>query len=402
MRDASTRPAGGRPAATPPGDAPVPVVLAGARGHGAWHLENLRRLSATGLVRLAGVCDTVPPAPGEPAGFPAPAHGTDLGELTARTGAGIVIVCTPLHTHTDLALAAAAQGAHVLLEKPPAPSYAAYERLVAGVEASGRACQIGFQSLGSHALDAVRALVADGAIGTVRGIGAAGNWVRDEHYFRRAAWSGRRRMGGTDVVDGVLTNPLAHAVATALALDGSERAEDVGAIELELFRANTIEADDTSALRLRTARGTVVTVTATLCAERNAEPYVVVHGDRGRVTFWYKQDRVLLQRAGRGPQEQRYGRTDLLENLVAHVRHGEDLLVPPRATGAFMKVVEAVRTAPDPVPLPDGAWRTEPGERSTRRVVTGVDGMVTAGAETLALFSELGAPWAAPNGVVRR
>lgn len=402
MREASPRPAGGGPPVTPSGAAPVPVVLAGARGHGAWHLENLRRLSATGLVRLAGICDTAALAPGEPAGFPEPARGTDLGELTARTGAGIVIVCTPIHTHTDLALAAAAQGAHVLLEKPPAPSYAAYERLVAGVEASGRACQIGFQSLGSHALAAVRTLVADGAIGAVRGIGAAGNWVREEHYFRRAAWSGRRRIGATDVVDGVLTNPLAHAVATALALDGTERAEDVGAIELELFRANAIEADDTSALRLRTARGTVVTVTATLCAERNTEPYVVVHGDRGRVTFWYKHDRVLLQRAGHGPQERRYGRTDLLENLVAHVRHGEDLLVPPHATGAFMKVVEAVRTAPDPVPLLPDAWRTEPGERSARRVVTGVDAMVSAGAERLALFSELGAPWAAAGGVVPR
>ncbi|MEU4093140.1 Gfo/Idh/MocA family oxidoreductase [Streptomyces sp. NPDC026673] len=377
----------------------MPVVLAGARGHGAWHLANLRRLSAAGLVRLAGVCDTTPFGPGELPGFPEPAQGTDLGELTARTGAGIAIVCTPLHTHTDLALAALAQGAHVLLEKPPAPSYAAYERLVAGVEASGRACQIGFQSLGSHALTAVRELVADGAVGAVRGIGAAGNWVREEHYFNRAAWSGRRRMGGTDVVDGVLTNPLAHAVATALALDGSEHAEDVGEIELELFRANAIEADDTSALRLRTARGTVVTVTATLCAERDTEPYVIVHGDRGRVTFWYKQDRVLLQRAGRGPEEHRYGRTDLLENLVAHLRHGEELLVPPRATGAFMKVVEAVRTAPDPAPLPEGVWRTEPGERSARRVVTGVDGMVAAGAETLALFSELGAPWAAPTRV---
>ncbi|MFF7212233.1 Gfo/Idh/MocA family protein [Streptomyces sp. NPDC008238] len=391
------------PSPAPPGGAvPVPVVLAGFRGHGAWHLANLRRLSAAGLVRLAGVCDTVPPAAGEPAGFPGAVHGTDLGELTARTGARIAIVCTPIHTHTDLALAAAAQGAHVLLEKPPAPSYAAYERLVAGTEASGSACQIGFQSLGSHALAAVRALVADGAIGEVRGIGAAGNWVREEHYFHRAAWSGRRRTGGTDVVDGVLTNPLAHAVATALALDGSDRAEDVGAIELELFRANAIEADDTSALRLRTARGTVVTVTATLCAERNSEPYVVVHGDRGRVTLWYKQDRVLLQRAGHGPRERRYGRTDLLENLLAHVRHGAELLVPPRATGAFMKVVEAVRTAPEPVPLPEDAWRTEPGERSGRRVVTGIDAVVTAGAERLALFSELGAPWAAAGGTVPR
>ncbi|WP_405732560.1 Gfo/Idh/MocA family protein [Streptomyces sp. NBC_01537] len=389
---------------TPIRPLPTPVVLAGAHGHGRWHLENLRRLTGAGLVRLVGVCDTAPLTGRELAGLGRPEQSTDLGELTARTGAAIAIVCTPIHTHTDLALTAAAHGAHVLLEKPPAPSYAEYERLVTGIAASGRACQIGFQSLGSHAVAGIRELIADGAVGAVRGISAAGNWVREEHYFTRAAWSGHRTLNGTDVVDGVLTNPLAHAVATALHLDGSDRADDIDSIELELFRANAIESDDTSAVRLRTARGTTITVAATLCAEQSAEPYVIVHGDKGRVTFWYKQDLVLLQRAEHGPEERTYRRTDLLENLVAHVRDGDRLLVPPDTTGAFMKVVEAVRTAPDPVPLPEGsAWHTVAGERSGRRVVRGIDGMVAASAETLSLFSELGAPWAAtPAGVRAR
>ena len=30
---------------------PLPVVLAGARGHGRWHLDNIRRLQDTGLVQ---------------------------------------------------------------------------------------------------------------------------------------------------------------------------------------------------------------------------------------------------------------------------------------------------------------------------------------------------------------
>lgn len=39
---------------------PVPVVLAGARGHGRWHLANIRRLQDQGLVRLAGICELTP------------------------------------------------------------------------------------------------------------------------------------------------------------------------------------------------------------------------------------------------------------------------------------------------------------------------------------------------------
>ncbi|MFJ5971141.1 Gfo/Idh/MocA family protein [Streptomyces sp. NPDC093060] len=375
----------------------VPIVLAGARGHGRWHLDNIRRLQANGLVRLAGICELTPLSQEEiPDGLGTPEQSADFGALLDATGARIAVVCTPIPTHTDLALRAAERGVHLLLEKPPAPSYAEYRRMADGIAEAGAACQIGFQSLGSHALPAIRRLVAEGAIGEILGVGGAGAWARDEAYYRRAPWAGRRRLNGVDVVDGVLTNPLAHAVATGLALLGTTRAEDVTGIETELLRANDIESDDTSCVRVRTPRGPV-TVAATLCAEEPGEPYVLVHGDSGRITFWYKQDRVLLQRAGHGPEESAYGRTDLLENLVEHLTTGAPLLVTPDETGAFMQVVEAIRSAPDPAPLPESAWRLLPAER--RRVVPGIDGLVAASADTLALYSELGAPWALPKEV---
>ncbi|MGV9349354.1 Gfo/Idh/MocA family protein [Streptomyces spiralis] len=379
---------------------PLPLVLAGARGHGRWHLDNIRRLQAEGLVRLAGICELTPLTEAElPEGIGTPAQSADFGALLDATGARIAVICTPIPTHTELALAAARRGVHLLLEKPPAPSYAEFRRMADGVAAAGVACQIGFQSLGSHAVPAIRELIDQGAIGQVAGVGGAGAWARDEAYYRRAPWAGRRRLNGVDVVDGVLTNPLAHATATALALVGTTGAGDVTGIETELWRANAIESDDTSCVRVTTARGPV-TIAATLCAERPDEPYVLVHGGSGRITFWYKQDRVLVQRAGHGPEELYFGRTDLLENLVAHLTAGAELLVAPASTDAFMRVVEAVRTAPDPEPLPAGVWRTLPGER--RRVVPGVDGLVAAAADTLSLYSELGAPWAPSKEVTAR
>ncbi|MFJ3621194.1 Gfo/Idh/MocA family protein [Streptomyces iakyrus] len=378
--------------------APLPVVLAGARGHGRWHVENIRRLQKKGVVRLVGICELTPLTEEELGDLGTPEQSADFGALLDATGARAAVICTPIPTHTDLALTAAERGVHLLLEKPPAPSYAEFRRMADGVAAAGVVCQIGFQSLGSHALTAVRELIEKGAIGSLVGIGGAGAWVRDEDYYRRAPWAGKRRLNGVEVIDGALTNPLAHAVATALALGGSTRAEDVAVIETELLRANAIESDDTSCVRITTAQGHPVTVAATLCAEQADEPYVLVHGSSGRITFWYKQDRVLLQRAGHGPEESEHGRTDLLENLVEHLTTGVDLLVPPDETGAFMKVVEAIRTAPDPAPLPDTAWHRVPGEN--RRVVPGIDGLVAAAADTLSLYSELGAPWAPPSNEV--
>ncbi|MGW0606553.1 Gfo/Idh/MocA family protein [Streptomyces sp. NPDC002640] len=384
------------PHPTPP---PVPLVLAGARGHGRLHLENIRRLEAAGRVRLAGVCDLTPLDAAELAGFAAPPRqSSDFAALLDATGARVAVVCTPLQTHADLATAAAARGVHLLLEKPPAASWSAHRRVEEAVREAGTVCQIGFQALGSHALPAIRELVASGAVGRVRGVAAAGAWVRDTAYWARAPWAGRRRLNGVDVVDGVLTNPLAHAVSTALALAGTDRDEDVTGVTTELLRANDIEADDTSCVRVTTDRGVDVVVAATLCAERAGEPYVLVHGESGRITFWYKQDRVLVQRAGHGPEEHVYDRTDLLENLLDHLADGTELIAPPARSGAFMRVLEAVRTAPDPRPLPPDAWHTAHDTPAPRRVVRGVDGLVAACADTLRLFSETGAePWAAPS-----
>jgi predicted dehydrogenase len=378
---------------------PIDLVLAGARGHGRWHLENIRRLQEKGVVRLAGICELTPLGADElPEGFGQPAQSADFGALLDTTGARIAVICTPIPTHTDLALTAAERGVHLLLEKPPAPSYAEFRRMAEGVAKAGVACQIGFQSLGSHAVPAIRRLIEEGAVGDVLGVGGAGAWARPEAYYRRAPWAGKRRLNGVDVVDGVLTNPLAHAVATGLALLGTDRAEDVTGIQTELLRANDIESDDTSCVRVTTPRGPV-TVAATLCAEEPGDPYVVVHGTGGRITHWYKQDRVLVQRAGHGPEETEYGSTDLLENLADHLTTGAALLVEPDATGAFMKVVEAIRLAGDPAALPAGAWHRLPEDG--RRVVTGIDALVAASADTLSLYSELGTPWAPPEEVSR-
>lgn len=372
---------------------PVPVVLAGANGHGRSHLRNLRRLGDAGRVRLVGVCERAQVADGAMDGLGPVPVSEDLGGLIERTGARAAVLATPIHTHLPLARTALERGAHVLLEKPPAPSAAEFDALRAAAEAAEPACQIGFQSLGSAAVGAVRSLVADGAVGEVRGIGAAGTWVRTSAYYARADWAGRRRVDGRDVVDGALTNPFAHAVATALAVAGADRhtPEDV---ETELFRAHPIESDDTSCLRLRTPQGVPVAVAVTLCAERARDPFVVVHGSRGRIVLEYTRDRVVLERDG-GREVRVHPRTDLLENLLDHAEGGARLLVPPEAVSGFMGVLEAVRTAPDPVPVPEGDQDREATDEGLRRVVRDVDRAVLACAERVALFSEIGVPWAA-------
>ncbi|WP_112248221.1 Gfo/Idh/MocA family protein [Kribbella monticola] len=371
---------------------PATVAVAGVHGHGATHLRHVIKLATEGRVRLLAVADPRPPDDDLP---PDVAVYADLRELLAAVEVDVVVISTPIQTHVPLAELALRSGADVLLEKPPAASLAEFEHLLSVIEETGRICQVGFQVAGSRAARTLAELVADGTLGELRGIGAIGTWVRTAQYWQRARWAGRRSLDGVDVVDGAVTNPFAHATAAALMIDGSGRADQVASVETELFRANPIESDDTSAVRVVTSRGTTIVTALTLCAEQNdPEPLVIVHGSAGRAVLRYSVDRLSLTINGRTSDTQ-YGRDDLLENLLDHrADPSVPLLAPFAETGGFTRVVEAVRVAPAPLEIPARLIRWDGEGLERRPIVAEVEKWVTRAGEELALFSELGAPWA--------
>ncbi|MBB2924778.1 putative dehydrogenase [Cellulomonas cellasea] len=322
----------------------------------------------------------------------------DLAGLLAAGAPDVVILCTPIDTHAPLATAALEAGCDVLLEKPPTASLAELEQLVATQERTGRTVQVGFQTYGSHAVARVREIVASGEIGTVTGVGGVGTWVRPDTYWTRARWAGRRTLDGRAVVDGVVTNPLAHAVATALLLAGASRAQDVAHVELDLAHANPIEADDTSSVRVTTTDGLRVALGLTLCAAVQTPPHLVVHGTAGRVVLHYTRDVLEVTGPG-GTRTETCARDDLLENLLAHrADPAVPLHAPLVATGAFMRVLDAVRAAPDPVAIDAAHVDDVTDEQGRHLVVRGVEELCTQVAETLRTFGELGAPWTRSAG----
>ncbi|MGC4937674.1 Gfo/Idh/MocA family protein [Kribbella sp. DT2] len=368
------------------------IALVGVHGHGASHVRNVARLETAGRVRLVAVADPRPPdelAP-EVAVF------GDLSALLAATEVDVVMISTPIHTHVPLAELALRAGADVLLEKPPAASLEEFGRLQRLVEETGRNCQVGFQVHGSKAARTMKQWVADGRLGDVRGIGTVGTWIRTQEYWQRARWAGRRELDGVAVVDGAVTNAFAHSSATALLVDGSGAADQVTTVETELYRANPIESDDTSTIRIRTTRGTTIVAALTLTAEPpGGDPRIIVHGSRGRAVLTYSSDRLDLTVDGVTTTSTPSERDDLLLNLIEHREDpGIELLAPLEQLGGFTKVLEAVRLSEPPREI-DQAYVTWQGEGLQRHpVVTDVSKWAEQAAENLALFSELNAPWA--------
>ena len=219
-----------------------------------------------------------------------------------------------------------------------------------------------------------------------------GAWSRKVGYWNRSPWAGRRSLRGQPVVDGVVTNPLAHATATALAVAGCREADDVVAVDTDLYRANKIDSDDTSVVRTHTTTGMTVTGAFTLCASAQQDPVIQVEGSRGRADYYYTTDRLDITVDGQ-TRTVNAVREDLLENLLAFRRGDAELLVPLVSTGAFMRVLDAVARADEPVKIDPRAvtWSGDGPDRTP--VIDGIEEALQAAVQTDSTFTELGLPW---------
>jgi len=144
------------------------IVRVGVLGAGAWargaHLPGYRR---DPRCRVVAVADTVIDRARDAAReFDIPTATVDAGELLRRDDIDLVDVCTPSHTHFELASSALEAGKHVLCEKPVAYDYRDTRRLADLARSKGLKTKVGLTFRYSPAMRYMRELIADGFIGT--------------------------------------------------------------------------------------------------------------------------------------------------------------------------------------------------------------------------------------------
>ncbi len=144
------------------------IVRVGVLGAGAWargaHLPGYRRDSRCRLVAIADTdADRARAAARE---FEIPTASSDARALIERDDIDLIDVCTPSHTHFDLAWAALEAGKHVLCEKPVAYDYRDTMRARDLARKKGLKTKVGLTFRYSPAMRYMRELVAGGYIGT--------------------------------------------------------------------------------------------------------------------------------------------------------------------------------------------------------------------------------------------
>ncbi len=111
-------------------------------GTGAIAHFHARSIEASTQARLVAVTDLSRPAADRfAAQWGDPAVYDTLDDLLAAEHPDVVHICTPPGAHRDQTVAAFAAGAHVIVEKPPAPSLDELDEMRAAAEGRGQAAR---------------------------------------------------------------------------------------------------------------------------------------------------------------------------------------------------------------------------------------------------------------------
>lgn len=183
--------------------APVRFGILGCGGIGRWHARAIRSLPG---LELAGVSDTDEGRAARLArSFRVPAFSP--AELIGRSDVEVVSVCTPPATHSELIAAAARSSKHVLVEKPLSLDLAEADRVISLCERHDVLLGVVHQHRARSATRALRALIAEGAVGKPRMASVIHTWRRPAPDQGPDAWRGVVELGG-----GVLLDQAVHAI----------------------------------------------------------------------------------------------------------------------------------------------------------------------------------------------
>jgi UDP-N-acetyl-2-amino-2-deoxyglucuronate dehydrogenase len=209
---------------------------------------------------------------------------TDLSAALARPDVHLVIITTPSGAHLEPAVAAAAAGKHVVVEKPLEISSARCDAIISACDrARVHLCTI-FPSRFGDANAALKGAVAAGRFGRLTLGETTCKWWRSQAYYDEGGWKGTKALDG----GGALMNQAIHNVDLLQWLMGP--VSQIAGFTAMLAHER-IEVEDTAVACLRFASGALGVIQATTSIHPGLPKTIAVHGDKGTVVI--EQDDIL-------------------------------------------------------------------------------------------------------------
>jgi predicted dehydrogenase len=206
----------------------------------------------------------------------------DTAALLHHRPLDLVLIGSPSGLHAEQGIAAAAQGLHVLTEKPIDVSLARADALIAACDAARVKLGLFFQDRFAPGLVRLREAIDQGALGRPLLASARVKWWRPPEYYSGSRWRGTLALDG----GGAAMNQGIHTVDLLLWLLGDVRRVFARTGTLR----HRIESEDTLVATLEFESGALATLEATTAAWPGYPRQVELTGTEGTVTI--QQDRV--------------------------------------------------------------------------------------------------------------
>jgi predicted dehydrogenase len=399
---------------------PVSLVMVGVGGMGAVYLEALLARKDEGLFRIVGAVDPQPNrcrqyvemrAMGVPCFI-------SLQDFYRNKRADLAILSTPIQMHMPQTTFALAKGSHVLCEKPAAGTIQEVRTAIEAEKASGRWVAVGYQWSFSPAVQALKEDIRSGLFGRPKRFKCLYLWPRDEGYYARNEWAGKKASAdGAWVLDSPAQNAMAHDLHNMFYVLGKEKDSSARPVEVEaeLYRANPIENFDTAAVRVRTEEGVEILFLASHASDEDRGPVVRYEFEKAVVRCDSRTSGVWAE--FRDGSRKNYGVPDdepmnkLWQSIAAVGVAGARPLCGLEAAASQTLCVNGIQDSmPEVRDFPAEVVRTvesaggrrlavaTPGAK--RRVVDGLDEALARCYEGWRLPSELDIAWSARGSVV--
>lgn len=184
---------------------------------------------------------------------------SDYNELLKRSDLDIVCICTPSGAHLEPAIATAAAGKHVVVEKPLEITLQRCDEIIQACDATGvQLCAI-FNSRFTEGAELVKSTIESGRFGKLTLGDAYIKWFRSQEYYDSGGWRGTWDLDG----GGALMNQSIHAIDLLQYFMGPVKSVQAFTDTLAHER---IEVEDVAVAALRFENGALGVIEGTTAA----------------------------------------------------------------------------------------------------------------------------------------
>ncbi len=228
-------------------------------------------------VKLAACCDSQPErAAAFARRFRIPTIFTEYGLMLAEAALDAVYLAVPHDLHAPMIRQAVNAGLPVLVEKPLTHTLEAALALAADV--GEHRVGVNYQYRYDRGCYALARVVQAGQLGQVHAVRINVPWHREADYFDGSAWHrSLARAGG-----GTLITQASHFLDLALWALGSP---PESALAMTASPGFDVAVETLAQGVVRTAAGTLISITSSMVADRERDPTIEVYGERGAAFY---------------------------------------------------------------------------------------------------------------------